>query len=150
MEQSLKYTLKCDYPASCPQGKWREALPSGNGTIGAAVYGGVQEETILLNHEDLWWKSRTMEMPDVGGLLPELRSLMLNGHMQEADRFLAQALKERGYAPRIALPLPLGDLKVVMPCETAFRRYNRKLNMANGEVKVGWSSEWSIRLAMRS
>jgi len=118
--------------------------------MGAAVYGGVQEETILLNHENLWWKSRTMELPDVGGLLPELRSLMLNGHMQEADRFLAQALKERGYAPRIALPLPLGDLKVVMPCETAFRRYNRKLNMANGEVKVGWSSEWSIRLAMRS
>jgi len=140
MEPSVKNTLTCDYPASCWPNKWREALPAGNGTIGAAVYGGVQEETILLNHEDLWWKSHTMELPDVSGLLPELRSLMLSGNVKEADSFLAQALKERGYRPRIALPLPLGDLKVVMPCETAFRRYSRKLDMENGEIKVAWSS----------
>ncbi len=30
---------------------WREALPSGNGKIGTAVYGGIKDETILMNHE---------------------------------------------------------------------------------------------------
>ena len=45
-------------PASFWGAPWREALPSGNGRIGAAVYGGVGRERILLTHDDLWTGSR--------------------------------------------------------------------------------------------
>jgi alpha-L-fucosidase 2 len=37
-----------------PAHKWEEALPIGNGRIGGMVYGGVEQETILLNEDTLW------------------------------------------------------------------------------------------------
>lgn len=37
-----------------PASQWTEALPVGNGRLGAMVYGGVKSETIQLNEESLW------------------------------------------------------------------------------------------------
>ena len=34
-----------------PAARWQDALPTGNGTIGAMAYGSIRNETILLNHE---------------------------------------------------------------------------------------------------
>lgn len=140
MVQSMKNVLTLRTPASWWGGRWREALPSGNGEIGAAVYGSVNEETVLLTHEDLWWQGKTPEMPDVSDLLPEVRRLMLGGTPQEAERILVNAFKERGYAPSLACPLPLGDLKILMPGKVAFKQYRRTLNMETGEVAVNWLS----------
>jgi len=125
-------------PASWWGANWREALPSGNGTLGAAVYGAVHDETILLTHEDLWVGVKTQELPDVSGLLPEVRRLLFEGRAELADRVLADALKQRGYAPEIGTPLPLGDLKIRMPVIQGFRGYRRELNMETGEVSVSW------------
>lgn len=50
----MKNKLILKTPASWWGAKWREALPTGNGTIGATVYGAVHDETVLLTHEDLW------------------------------------------------------------------------------------------------
>ena len=61
----MKNKLLMKYPSSWWGAKWREALPSGNGPIGAAVYGGVHEETVMLTHEDLWHMVVTQELPDV-------------------------------------------------------------------------------------
>ena len=57
--------LYLKYPASIWGARWKDALPAGNGTIGAAVYGGTHQETVMITHEDLWWLSTTPEMPDV-------------------------------------------------------------------------------------
>lgn len=138
MKQDDKYVLKLNYPASWWGGNWREALPSGNGKIGAAVYGGVHKETILLNHEDLWWQSKTPDLPDVSSELSEVQRLLLNEEPRTADRLLANALKEKGYAPQIACPLPLGDLEVQMATSQGFKNYSRYLNMETGEVTVEW------------
>jgi len=135
----LKHVLTLNYPASWWRSLWREALPSGNGRIGASVYGGVHEETVLLNHEALWQGARTPELPDVSDRLPEVRRLLAAGKAREADRILPSALKERGYAPKIASPLPLGDLKVFMPSDKGFRDYERTLDMETGEVAVRWT-----------
>ncbi|MCZ8512191.1 glycoside hydrolase N-terminal domain-containing protein [Paenibacillus filicis] len=132
------HVLTLQYPASWFAGKWKDALPAGNGTIGAGVYGGVCTETILLNHEDLWFMGRTPELPDVSGKLPEVRKLLLEGRAKEADRLLANELKYKGYEPKIASPLPLGDLKVTMPGKNAFLDYSRSLHMETGEIKVIW------------
>jgi alpha-L-fucosidase 2 len=37
-----------------PASKWEEALPIGNGRIGAMIYGGIAEEHIQFNEETLW------------------------------------------------------------------------------------------------
>lgn len=125
-------------PASFWGAPWREALPSGNGRIGAAVYGGVGRERILLTHDDLWTGSRTALMPDVSGQLPRVRRLLRAGRSAEAEPVLADALRGFGYDPQIGTPLPLGDLIVTMPARQAFRDYTRTLDMGSGEVVVRW------------
>ena len=93
-----RITLKT--PASFWGARWREALPAGNGRIGAAVYGGVGRERVLLTHEDLWRGSRTSPLPDVSELLPRVRRLLLAERAAEAELVLADALRQRGYALR--------------------------------------------------
>jgi alpha-L-fucosidase 2 len=118
--------------------KWREALPSGNGVIGAAVYGAVQDETVLLTHDDLWHEVVTPELPDVSEKLPEVRRLLNENKAAEADPILSDALKDAGYDADIGAPLPLGDLRVKMPIDRGFRNYRRILDMATGEIAVCW------------
>ncbi|CAM3866669.1 MULTISPECIES: glycoside hydrolase family 95 protein [Paenibacillus] len=134
-----KHILTMRYPAAWWRSQWREAMPSGNGCIGASVYGGVYEETILLNHELLWRRGSTPELPDVSAILPEVRRLLAEGEAEEADGVLVKCLRTSGYEPKIASPLPLGDLKIYMPQHSAFRGYERRLNMATGEVTVRWT-----------
>lgn len=141
--------LLMNYPASWWRNMWREALPSGNGVIGASVFGGVQEETVLLNHARLWhWGSKD-ELPDVSGTLVQTRRLMDEERYAEASWQLANALKESGYGTKLASRFPLAAIRLVMPCGSAFRGYNRTLAMDSGEVSVGWtdgSSEYCRRL----
>lgn len=118
---------------------WREALPSGNGVIGASVFGGVREETILLNHAKLWHWGRKDELPDVSGVLPLTRKLMDEKRYAEASWQLANALKERGYGTRLASRFPLAAIRLVMPSASAFRSYRRTLAMDSGEVAVNWT-----------
>ena len=127
-----------NYPAAWPGAKWREALPSGNGTIGAAVYGAVHDETVLLTHDDLWHEVVTNELPDVSHTLPEIRARLSKGDAHAADPLLSNALKESGYSADIGAPLPLGDLKIRMPVSLGFTDYRRELNMETGEVSVVW------------
>jgi len=134
----MKNKLILKTPASWWGARWREALPSGNGTIGAAVYGAVHAETVLLTHEDLWHGVKTPELPDVSAKLPEVRQLLFDGRAEAADRVLADELNRLNYAPQIGTPLPLGDLKIKMPVNKGFRAYRRTLNMATGEVSVCW------------
>lgn len=134
----MKNILKLSYPASWWRSEWREALPAGNGNIGAAVYGGVHTEIILLTHAELWWQSRTPELPDSSDKLPEVRQLLMKGQPKAADRILSNTLKERGYDPKMACPLPLGDFKIVMPGKQAFTDYSRRLDMETGEITVQW------------
>ena len=46
-----------------PAARWQDALPTGNGTVGAMAYGSIRNETILINHEMLW---RRAAPPQVG------------------------------------------------------------------------------------
>jgi alpha-L-fucosidase 2 len=134
----MKNKLLMNYPASWLGDKWREALPSGNGVIGAAVYGAVNDETVLLTHDDLWHEVVTNALPDVSPTLPEIRRLLLEGKADEADPLLSQALRDAGYHADIGAPLPLGDLKVKTPVTKGFKNYRRVLDMETGEVSVEW------------
>lgn len=125
-------------PASWWGALWREALPSGNGKIGAAVYGAAKDETVVINHAELWRWGRKSELPDVSHTLAETRRLMAEGKHLEASWHLTNTLKERGYDTRLASRLPLGALKLSMPCERAFRDYRRSVDMDTGEVSVAW------------
>lgn len=134
----MKNKLILNYPSSWWGARWREALPAGNGTLGAGVYGAVHNETVLLTHEDLWHRASTPTLPDVSHCLPEMRRLLDEKKMHEADQMMAEALRRQGYKPGIGFPLPLGDLKIKMPVKKGFRNYRRTLDMETGEVSVTW------------
>ncbi|MCM3785743.1 glycoside hydrolase family 95 protein [Neobacillus mesonae] len=137
-DASSRYKLVTRYPSSWWKSKWREALPSGNGTIGASVYGGVQDETILINHLGLWHGGQTGMLPDVSHTLKDTRRLMNQGDYLQASWVLTRALKDEGYKSTLSAPLPLADLRVSMTGQEAFHHYRRSLNMETGEVTVSW------------
>lgn len=139
-----KNMLTLKYPASWWNNMWREALPSGNGIIGAAVYGAVKTESILITHEDLWHWGKKDTLPDVSYSLQETRRLMDEGRFQDANWLLTNSLKENGYDSKLSSRFPVAVLKLNMNCEHAFKQYSRSLNMENGEVEVKWKDGKSL------
>lgn len=134
-----RHQIIMKYPASWWKNMWREALPSGNGVIGASVYGAVEEETIILGHAELWHWGRKDELPDVSHTLAETRKLMDEHQFLKASWHLTNAVRESGYNTKLAARFPVAEIKLQMPCKEAFRAYQRSLNMETGEVSVKWN-----------
>ena len=75
-------TLWFDQPAA----NFHQALPLGNGRLGAMVFGGLDEERIVLNESSVWSGSREeADRPAAHEALPEIRRLLLEGHNIEAE-----------------------------------------------------------------
>ena len=126
---------------SQPAARWQDALPTGNGTIGAMAYGSIRNETILLNHEMLWRRAAPPQMVDVSERLPELRALLGEGRYDEATTFLHQALEERGFESKRNTPYqPAFDCKVDTETQGAFSRYRAGVDFTTGEVTVEWQA----------
>jgi alpha-L-fucosidase 2 len=63
-----------------------ESTPLGNGRLGAALYGGVAEERIVLNETGMWSGSpQDADRPDAHKVLPKIRQLLLEGKNHEAE-----------------------------------------------------------------
>ncbi len=76
-------------PADSRKG-WNEALPLGNGRLGAMVFGGVQTERIQLNEDSIWYGGPTdRNNPEALPHLPEVRRLILEGRIREAEELAA-------------------------------------------------------------
>lgn len=133
-----KNALKFARPASWWGSTWREALPTGNGKIGAAVYGGAAGDVIMINHADLWWQGYVGVLQDVADKLKDVRKKMDDGQPKDAENILSNALITKGYRPKLSYPLPLCDLKVKMPIDRQPKEYSRIINMENGEVTVSF------------
>lgn len=94
-----------------PAQHWTEALPIGNGRLGAMHFGGVQEDRIQLNEGTLWAGSpHDYDHPGAAEALPEIRRLIFEGKYAEATRLADQKV--------MSLPLgqaayqTLGDLRL--------------------------------------
>lgn len=121
-----------------PAMRWEDALPSGNGTMGALVYGNIQSETILLNHEEHWEGSVSKELPDLSVYLPELRRLLAEGKYAEANSLYPDKLREAGYYANTGKFQPGFDLIVESAPAHGFREYGREVDFASGQVSVNW------------
>jgi alpha-L-fucosidase 2 len=75
-------TIWFDAPAK----NFTESSPLGNGRLGAMMFGGVDEERIVLNESSVWSGSRqNADRPDAYKVLPEIRQLLLAGKNVEAE-----------------------------------------------------------------
>jgi alpha-L-fucosidase 2 len=121
-----------------PADSWKEALPLGCGSLAALVHGGIARETILLNHEQLWGGAKTPPLPDVSGVLPDLRALLDTGQYPEANLVYPAALKDAGYQAKTAAYMPGPDLFIEEQALAGFSDYERTLDCRTGEVRVTW------------
>src|ERR1700754_3241476 len=70
-----------------PAQKWTEALPVGNGRLGAMVFGGVGEEHLQFNESTLWsGRPRAFARTDAAEYLPVIRQLLRDGKQAEAEQ----------------------------------------------------------------
>ncbi len=88
-----------------PAAEWNEALPLGNGRLGAMIFGGTAVDRICLNEDSLWYGGfRDRVNPDAKESLPRIRELLAQGRIQEAQEMAEAALTatpdgERHYEP---------------------------------------------------
>ena len=107
MRRSSEHTLYYNREATC----FNEALPLGNGRIGAMVYGGIVEEKISLNEDTLWsGYPKQQNVEDYPAIYQKARRLFESGKIAEA-----QGCLESGFGDYLVqMYLPLADLKIKM------------------------------------
>jgi len=108
-----------------PAASWVEALPVGNGRLGAMVFGDARHERLALNDDTLWSGGpREWNNPDARTWLPKVRAAALAGRYAEAD-----ALAKKMQGPFNQSYQPLGDLLVEFDVPGEVAGYRRELDL---------------------
>ena len=113
---------------------WNEALPIGNGRIGAMVFGGVHHERLALNEDTLWsGLPGFYDQPDALKAWEKARKLAAKEQYAEAQKLLEKDFTSRP----TEMYLPLGDLMIDFPgSEGNF--YRRELDLRTGISKISY------------
>ncbi|HZI24811.1 MAG TPA: glycoside hydrolase family 95 protein, partial [Chryseolinea sp.] len=110
-----------------PARNWNEALPIGNGRLGAMIFGNAIDEIIQLNEETLWSGGpvNTNPNPNAPQYLPEIRKALFNQEYAKAEELSKkmQGLFTESYEP-------LGDLKLKYQLNGEPTDYYRDLNIS--------------------
>ncbi len=123
-DNTLRYTA--------PASTWTEALPLGNGRLGAMVFGDPHKERIALNDATLWsggpveWNN-----PAARTVLPQVRAALSAGRYDEAV-----ALCKKMQGPFNQSYLALGDLRLTFTGETKPTDYERRLDLDRAVTSV--------------
>lgn len=125
-----------------PAAKWDEGLAAGNGIMGAMLYGGPVEETILVNHCKLWLPAGSREvLPNAGDALPEMRRLIGESGYRAGQQYFLQKARESGWGGQLVWTdafHPGFFLKISQPQDGAITNYARVEDFATGEVWAQW------------
>ena len=123
-----------------PAEKWTDALPIGNGRLGAMVFGGVPDERIQFN-EDTLWKGQPHDYVRAGARehLAQIRQLLFEGKIKEAEgvaktNFLSDPIRQKAYQP-------FGDLHFHFIEITNVTGYRRELNLDSAVARVTYQSD---------
>jgi len=121
-----------------PATGWLQAMPLGNGMIGAMVFGGVPQERIALN-ESSFWSGRPHDYDDPGAsnYFPQIRDLVLAGKFLDAEKMANDHFRGKPKAQEAYQPI--GDLLLDFGT-TNFTEYRRELDMEAGIAKVSYRS----------
>lgn len=114
-----------------PAKDWNEALPVGNGSMGAMVFGETENERIQLNEKTVWAKGPIpVAPPDAWKALPELRRLAFEGKYAECDELAAKTFIVDMQWPRSYQTL--GDLHLAFSDRGNVEGYRRELDLHTG------------------
>ncbi|MCF7973630.1 MAG: glycoside hydrolase family 95 protein [Phycisphaerae bacterium] len=118
-----------------PARQWEQALPLGNGRLGAMVFGAVARERFQLNEESLWAGEPFDVYPeDYAANLKTLQRLVLDGKIAEARTFGLKTLTKSPTSYRSYEPL--ADLWIDMTHGDQVQDYERALDLETGLSRV--------------
>ncbi|MCP1386331.1 glycoside hydrolase family 95 protein [Runella salmonicolor] len=122
-----------------PSGKtWENALPIGNGRLGAMVYGNVEKETIQLNEHTVWSGSPNRnDNPEALAALPEIRQLIFDGKQKDAERLANKVIitkKSHGQMFQ-----PVGNLHLTFEGHETYTDYYRELDIERAVAKTTYT-----------
>jgi len=111
-----------------PAKVWNEALPVGNGSLGAMIYGDPQNEKVQLNEDSFWsgGPSRN-DNPDALNALPEVRKLIFDGKYKEADSLINQKMTAKQLHG--SMFQVVGNLNLSFADHENFSEYYRELDL---------------------
>jgi alpha-L-fucosidase 2 len=124
-----------------PASQWVEALPLGNGRLGAMVFGGVETERLQLNEDTLWGGGPYNPVnPQAKATLPEVRRLLFEEKFDEAKKLVNEKLIG---TPGGQMPYQtVGDLTLAFPGANApAENYRRELNLATATATVSYTRD---------
>ncbi|MBE0536022.1 MAG: glycoside hydrolase N-terminal domain-containing protein [Phycisphaerae bacterium] len=120
-----------------PAEKWDQALPVGNGRLGAMVYGGAKREHLQFNEDTLWTGApRSYANPEAHRHLGEIRQLLFDGKQREAEnlameKFMSVPLRQERYQP-------FGDVYIELAGHDVITDYRRQLDLDSGIASVSY------------
>lgn len=135
-EQNSSLKLWYDEPAEA----WTEALPVGNGRLGAMVYGTVAKEHIQFNEETLWTgEPHDYSHEGAHEYLAQIRELLFEGKQKEAEQlamkeFMSVPLRQKAYQP-------FGDLFIEFPGHEDYYNYSRELDIETAICRTSYFSD---------
>ncbi|HEU5289062.1 MAG TPA: glycoside hydrolase family 95 protein, partial [Cyclobacteriaceae bacterium] len=135
--QSSQLKLWYNKPAGAT---WENALPIGNGRLGAMIYGNVEKETIQLNEHTVWSGSPNRnDNPEALSALPEIRKLIFESRQKEAEQLANKAIISKKSHGQMFQPV--GNLHLAFAGHDQCTNYYRELDIeraiAKTEYKVG-------------
>jgi alpha-L-fucosidase 2 len=120
-----------------PAVEWTEALPLGNGRLGAMFYGNPHKEHIQFNEDTLWTgEPHAYHHEGAVKVLPRIRRLLAAGRQKEAEElalkgFMSVPLRQKAYQP-------FGDLYIEFPEHDKVTDYRRQLDIEAGVGRVNY------------
>ncbi|MBT3194684.1 MAG: glycoside hydrolase family 95 protein, partial [Verrucomicrobia bacterium] len=112
-----------------PATEWSEALPIGNGRLGAMIHGGIEQEHLQLNEDTLWSGGpHCYDNPNAYGHLSTVRDLLERDKYDEAEATAENMLGIHKYQQAY---MPLGDLFLDFPHDEKPSDYRRELDLRN-------------------
>ncbi|MCS7459766.1 glycoside hydrolase family 95 protein [Paenibacillus doosanensis] len=122
-----------------PARAWTDALPIGNGRLGAMIFGKVNQERLQLNEDSVWYGGPVNgNNPDGRKYLPEVRRLLMKGNHVEAEELAQMGMMS---IPKSLHPYqPLGELQLYHDGEKKMiSNYYRDLDIEQGIAHVCYS-----------
>lgn len=119
--------LKLWYDKPADAKVWEQALPIGNGRLGAMVYGIPQREELQLNEETIWGGGPYRNDNEKGGAaLPQIQQLIFEGKTGEADKLI----NETFFTKTHGMPFQMaGSLVMYFPGHETYSNYTRELDL---------------------
>ncbi len=129
-----------------PSETWTDALPIGNGRLGAMIFGGIGEERIQLNEDTLWsGRPKDWNNQDAKNHLAEVRRLVI----EEEDYQAADALCRKMQGPYNQSYLCPGNLILKFNSAAPASAYRRSLDLNTAVAEVSYS-RGRVRITRRA